>query len=146
MAWAKRGGGSGTGVYGQGLAVAGTAAPGPESPVVPNSGPRFGDEFQSSVRHGGGVVAPPEDDGARPPAPAYRPTRWEDVRDNRIILDVLAHWAKEGNEPEMSMLYEDALAQFGEGSVHLSAACRGQFGAGPQYQQTVARGRFRSVD
>ncbi|MFC7403171.1 hypothetical protein [Citricoccus sp. GCM10030269] len=132
MAWVKRGGGSGVGIYGQGLAAAGTTGR-----------PGADDESRSSDDHSGGVLASPDPAEPQIIAPASRPSRWEDVRDNRIILDVLAHWVKERNEPEASMLYADAVEAFEPASAHLAAACQGQCGAGAHYQRTVAGGRFR---
>lgn len=135
MTWVKRGGGSGTGIYGQGLFVDGsTAAP------------------QSSVRPTPPVPARPENEQDAPDrseapviAPAYRATQWTEVRNNKILLDLLAHGvATQGWAPDSSIYYEDAVATFGETSVHFLAACRGEQGAGAHYQRTVAGGRYRN--
>lgn len=74
--------------------------------------------------------------------PAYRPQKWMDVLDARILLDVLTRCVHDGGEAEMSMIYPDALESFGADSKHLIAACQGQVGAGAHYQQTVAGGRY----
>lgn len=131
MAWVKRGGGAGTGIYGQGLAAAvaghgkATDTPRCERPAVRDDGPR-----------------PGENETSADPA-AYAPTRASEVTDSRVLLDVIARWVRDGNHGEDSMLYEDALAAFGPDSAHLAGACRGERGAGAHYQNTVAGGRYR---
>ena len=74
--------------------------------------------------------------------PAYRPQKWMDVLDARILLDVLASYVNDGGEAVMSMIYPDALESLGPDSKHFIAACQGQAGAGAHYQQTVASGRY----
>ena len=76
------------------------------------------------------------------PAPAYRVSTHLQAVCHRVILEVLAGFVAEGNDPEMSMLYADAVAAFGPDSAHFKAACQGQTGVGYHYQRTVAGGRF----
>jgi hypothetical protein len=104
MSWVKRGGGSGTGLYGHGLLVAGsTAAPQPTVRPTPQASGSPGRE-QDAPDHSEEPVI----------APAYRVTQWSQVRDNKILLDLLAHGvATQGWAPESSMYYADALATFG---------------------------------
>lgn len=131
MTWVKGGGGAGQGFYGQGLGRAvSNAAPAsrpaarPEAVVVPAG------------------VDQPVDDPVDPPA--YRPQKWIDVLDARILLDVLASYVNEGGEAEMAMIYPDTLESFGADSKHFTAACRGEQGAGAHYQRSVAGGRYRN--
>lgn len=135
MTWVKRGGGSGTGIYGQGLFVdGGTAAPQPPVRPTPQASGSPGREQDAPARFEAPVLAP-----------AYRVTQWSQVRDNKILLDLLAHGvATQGWAPESSMYYDDAVATFGVTSVHFLAACRGEQGTGAHYQRTVASGRFRN--
>lgn len=74
--------------------------------------------------------------------PAYRPQKWMDALDARILLDVLASYVNEGGEAEMTMIYPDTLESFGPDSKHFVAACQGQAGAGAHYQQAVAGGLY----
>jgi hypothetical protein len=135
MTWVKRGGGSGTGIYDQGLFVDGSPTapqppvrPTPQAPAKPRREPEAPNRSEAPVI-----------------APAYRVTQWSQARDNKILLDLLAHGvATQGWAPESSVYYDDAVATFGETSVHFLAACRGEHGAGAHYQRTVAGGRFRN--
>lgn len=81
--------------------------------------------------------APPKDNTS---APAYRPTKREQVFCGRIILDVLARTVRKGTDAELSMLYPDALEFFGADSPHFQGACKGQAGAATHYERTVAGG------
>jgi hypothetical protein len=133
MTWVKRGGGSGTGIYGQGLFVEGTSAA-PEPPVrpTPRASAKPGREADAADRSEAPVIAP-----------AYRVTKRTQVRNNKILLDLLAHGvATQGWAPDSSIYYDDAVATFGATSAHFLAACRGEQGAGAHYQRTVAGGRF----
>lgn len=129
----KRGGGTGTGFYGRGFSEAGSAAEEQDSPVRPNlrEPDSAGRGHDSQDRADGQVTAP-----------AYRVTEHRQVVGNRVILDVLARWVSDGGEPEMSMLYEDALETFGADSMHFIAVCKGRSGVGAHYQRTVAGGQF----
>ncbi|QCU79686.1 hypothetical protein E7744_15325 (plasmid) [Citricoccus sp. SGAir0253] len=130
MAWVKRGGGTGTGPYGR-QALPTTGAPTPRRPAPPVPGP----------------ADSPEPSPAAPGvAPAYRVSQYSEVRNHKILLDLLAQGVRAGREPVLSMYYQDALATFGADSVHFTAACQGQAGAGTHYQHTVAGGRFRTPD
>jgi hypothetical protein len=134
MTWVKRGGGRGTGIYGGGL------------PPVDGPAMRQGPPTSSAASSAVGADArrtSGSDASESALAPAYRVTDWPDALSNRVILDVLANWVRAGNEPEMSILFEDGLAAFGAESQHFIAACKGQAGAGAHYQRTVAGGRFR---
>lgn len=62
---------------------------------------------------------------------------------NPAILDVLTGMVHAGGNPELSMLYEDALETFGADSMHFQVACTGRLGVGAHYQRTVACGQFR---
>lgn len=131
MTWVKRGGGSGQGVYGDGLAAAVEARrPVAAGTSVPPQKPR---DAPSGVSPG----------SAEPEVPsAYRPQCWQDVLMCRTLLEVLARYVTDGGQAQMSMLYEDALEAFGPESRHLSGACQGQAGAAAHYQRTVAGGRY----
>lgn len=136
MTWLKRGGGSGAGFYASGLSKAEGAAEGRDLRDVP--------------KHGGTGTAGRGHDSQDNPeektiAPAYRVTQCSQVRDNKILLDLLAHGvATQGWTPDSSIYYDDAVATFGVTSVHFLAACRGEQGAGAHYQRTVAGGRYRN--
>ncbi|WMY80071.1 hypothetical protein [Citricoccus sp. I39-566] len=135
MTWVKRSGGAGTGFYDQGLSAAGRSA----EEQRPPAGSGLGTPDR-------GAPGPQVQKGPAGPAvaPAYRVTQWPQVRDNALLLDLLAQGvATHGYDPEMSMYYEDALATFGVDSPHFTAACRGERGASAHYQRTVAGGRFR---
>jgi len=127
MALVKRAGGSGTGFYSNGLAAG-----------APTVEPQRASRPTPTITE---TLAPPQD---TTPAPAYRPTKREQVRNGRIILDVLAHTVREGTDAELSMLYPDALEFFGADSPHFQGACQGQAGAATHYERTVAGGRFSS--
>jgi hypothetical protein len=133
MTWVKRGGGAGTGYYGGGLATVVEATGQPTVPRRPEAPADHGNRPTGEAR------------AQRTPAPAYRVTQERQALDHKIVLDLLAQWAGEGNEPELSMYYEDARADFGADSPHFIGACKGQIGAGAHYLRTVSGGAFRAA-
>lgn len=128
MAWVKRGGGSGAGEYGRGLdALVGREKPRDE-PSSPNPEPPA-----------------PKTTPDVPEVPlAYRTTDWPEVRSVRISLEVIASWVRDGNEGCTSLYFDGAQVALGPDSHHLAAACRGDAGAGSNYQHVAAGGRYRT--
>ncbi len=71
-------------------------------------------------------------------APVHRVTNARQAQANALLLELMAQWVKGGDDPEMSMLYPDALGVFGADSPHFQAARRGDLGAAEHYRRTAA--------